>query len=1161
MRQEVFSAAGAPLVVTTTNGSDRYQITLDLKTAADAVLHWGVAPRPGAAWRCPPRDWWPEGTVPVDAAAVRTPFARGAGQEGKLTIPLAELPPRGGLAFVLHLPRENRWVKNGTSDFYVELPRGDKAPPPPEEALRRWAPEAGSCQVFPLHSGDRVAAGVRAGAERLRVTLVTDAEAPVLLHWGVAEKRRHEWKLPPEETWPAGTTPFDDQAVQTPLVEREGLRWLELTFRRPQAGAGPRGLHGVLFQPATGTWLKTAGGDLFVPLFQEAAVDSRLPGQLLELADEIIEAETGRNSWTLMHRFQLAHDLLGRAQDDPEALALLFAWLRYSAIRQLDWQRNYNTKPRELAHAQDRLTQRLAAVWHKHPAGSPGRGWARLTLTTLGRGGDGQRVRDEILHIMHRNHLKEVAHTFIEEWHQKLHNNTTPDDVAICEAYLAFLTSGGRTEQFYRTLEQGGVTRARLQGFERPIRSDPHYYPDRKDALVRDFENFLRILKSVHAGTDLETAAAAARGRLDAAGQQQLDQLLGSRHRLGGLDLTRAVVGLRRTLAARLGQAGDDASRRDLLFLDLALEETLRGAIERQDLSRLGRDDLLEFVRTALENVCLSLGGDEITCCARHWNALLAMPRTSTDWALQAQAALERTARWVQGFTDALHHSLQPRAEALGEAFGVDSWVVPLFSEEIIRGGPVFALSRLLRCLDPLLRKAAGLGGWQIVSPGQVQGRVRRTARLLPLQAERFAEPTVLVSDEVSGEEEIPEGVTAVLTTAMPDLVSHVAVRARNARVLMATCYDQGKFAQLQQWEGRLVTLRVTPSGDVEVTESSGAAAAPAAEARPARPLALPARLPSERWVLTAAEFTRDLVGGKSLNLQGLRGRLADGIELPRSLALPFGVFERVLADAANRAVAAAYEALLAQVTEAPEQHLPRVRELVLGLQVPPALQAAVQDAWRQTGLPEVPWEKAWRSILRVWASKWNERAYFSRRARGVPHEHLVMAVLVQQVVPADYAFVLHTANPLSGSRDEVFGEVVLGLGETLVGNYPGRALGFLCRKANLELRLVSYPSKNIGLFGTGVIFRSDSNGEDLEGFAGAGLYDSFLAVEPQARTLDYAQERLVGDPGFREELLRTLARIGIAVEQQLGAPQDIEGAVAHGRYHVVQTRPQVGLD
>jgi alpha-glucan, water dikinase len=137
----------------------------------------------------------------------------------------------------------------------------------------------------------------------------------------------------------------------------------------------------------------------------------------------------------------------------------------------------------------------------------------------------------------------------------------------------------------------------------------------------------------------------------------------------------------------------------------------------------------------------------------------------------------------------------------------------------------------------------------------------------------------------------------------------------------------------------------------------------------------------------------------------------------------------------------------------------------------------------------------------------------------------------------------------------------VLGMGETLVGNYPGRALGFVCRKADLKPELLSYPGKSVGLYGKGVIFRSDSNGEDLEGFAGAGLYDSFLAEEPSHRLLDYRQEKLVWDLKFRDELLRSIARVGLEVERLLGSAQDIEGAIAGGEIHVVQTRPQVGLN
>ena len=90
----------------------------------------------------------------------------------------------------------------------------------------------------------------------------------------------------------------------------------------------------------------------------------------------------------------------------------------------------------------------------------------------------------------------------------------------------------------------------------------------------------------------------------------------------------------------------------------------------------------------------------------------------------------------VGGFTDDLHRRLQPKAEYLGGAFEAAAWTVPLFSEEVIRGGPAFALALLLRHLDPILRKAAGLGGWQVISPARATGRVRVVDRLVAVQAE-----------------------------------------------------------------------------------------------------------------------------------------------------------------------------------------------------------------------------------------------------------------------------------------------------------------------------------------------------------------------------------------------------------------------------------------
>ncbi len=57
------------------------------------------------------------------------------------------------------------------------------------------------------------------------------------------------------------------------------------------------------------------------------------------------------------------------------------------------------------------------------------------------------------------------------------------------------------------------------------------------------------------------------------------------------------------------------------------------------------------------------------------------------------------------------------------------------------------------------------------------------------------------------------------------------------------------------------------------------------------------------------------------------------------------------------------------------------------------------------------------------------------------------------QVVPAEYAFVLHTANPITGAKGEVFGELVQGMGEALVGNHPGRALSFKAGADGVEVK------------------------------------------------------------------------------------------------------------
>ena len=60
-----------------------------------------------------------------------------------------------------------------------------------------------------------------------------------------------------------------------------------------------------------------------------------------------------------------------------------------------------------------------------------------------------------------------------QDWHQKLHNNTTPDDIVICEAFIIFLENNADNGAYWRHLTDNGITRERLEGFDRAIKVVP----------------------------------------------------------------------------------------------------------------------------------------------------------------------------------------------------------------------------------------------------------------------------------------------------------------------------------------------------------------------------------------------------------------------------------------------------------------------------------------------------------------------------------------------------------------------------------------------------------------------------------------------------------------------------------------------------------------
>jgi alpha-glucan,water dikinase len=991
--------------------------------------------------------------------------------------------------------------------------------------------------------------------DRLDLTLGFHIDGECLFHWGLSRIPGGSWLQPPEEIRPEKTRSFDSHAVQTPIspgdsirIGIEGGKYAELPF--------------VLYFPQRNEWDNNQGKNYRISLSDMGPGKKPLremgDEELQNVASEIIDKETSRNSWTLMHRYNLCYELLDRVGENQEGLALLFVWLRFSALRQLDWQRNYNTKPRELSHAQQRLTSRVAQLYRDQPSQ---RGLARLMLTTMGHGGEGQRIRDEILEIMHRYGIKEVSDIFMEQWHQKMHNNTTPDDIVICEAYLAFLRSDGDADAFYRTLEQAGVTKSRLESFERPIVARPDFYADKRDAMIGDFEHFLGTLRSVHSATDLGATLQAARDRFDEAMHEAADFVWRHREATGSeaTSLLQKVTEFRRRLISRLESGG---AVPELLCLDVALEGFFRTVVERSIQMEIGEENLFEWLALAVENFLLVQEEQDLSLSLLQWNHIRESVPIEQELILQAESVLDRIERTLAEYAHRIQLLLQPKAELLGKAFHAEPWTIRLFSEDVMRGGLVFALSVLSHRLRRRIRNKAELPRWQAVSRGGGEGRLEVMDTLDAVQGKRFDPPAILVTERVRGDEDLPEGTVAVLTSGSVDVVSHVAIRARNQGVLLATCYDDETFQKLKSWDGRFM--------DVEIDESGGVRFESAAErggredqggGKPFRSVVTRfSEPPDAPYVIGAEAFKEGWVGGKSLHLKQLRGKLPGWIHLPASVALPFGTFEKVLGTEENREIRERYDRLSAEVNRDPKR-LEELRKTVMDLVEPEGLDVALRERMEKAGLRTgEDTERTWECIKSVWASKWNDRAYYSRKARGIPHQNLLMAVLVQEVVPARYAYILHTVHPFSRNKEEVYAEVVLGLGETLAGNYPGRALSCTWNKKSGDQRLLSFPSKSVGLYGGGLIFRSDSNAEDLAGYAGAGLYSSFPLHTPEEVHLNYTDDPLVQDKTFRKELLSKIGRLGLLVEESMGSPQDIEGAF-DGRYHVVQTRPQVGLD
>lgn len=167
-----------------------------------------------------------------------------------------------------------------------------------------------------------------------------------------------------------------------------------------------------------------------------------------------------------------------------------------------------------------------------------------------------------------------------------------------------------------------------------------------------------------------------------------------------------------------------------------------------------------------------------------------------------------------------------------------------------------------------------------------------------------------------------------------------------------------------------------------------------------------------------------------------------------------------------------------------------------------------------------VPATEVARRVLECRASGSSASAQAYADAHGVAPGQV--AVVIQQMVPADISGVLFTANPVNGSLDEFVIEAIEGLGELLVSG-----------EVTPETRIVSNTGKIIQHSPHAQTVRLDGHGGVLKK----------SHTSPPAHILAPEQVQL-------------LCTAGRQITAAFKAPMDIEWVISQNRLYILQARP-----
>ena len=169
-------------------------------------------------------------------------------------------------------------------------------------------------------------------------------------------------------------------------------------------------------------------------------------------------------------------------------------------------------------------------------------------------------------------------------------------------------------------------------------------------------------------------------------------------------------------------------------------------------------------------------------------------------------------------------------------------------------------------------------------------------------------------------------------------------------------------------------------------------------------------------------------------------------------------------------------------------------------------------------------------AVKRCWGSLWTARALSYRAQHGIPPESVSIAVVVQQLVPAEVAGILFTANPLTGARDQIMINAAWGLGEAIVGGQVT-------------------PDTIIVAKQTGEIVSQEiAVKEVMTVRVTGGTRDEPVSAEKRKQA------------ALQPAQATELARLGRQIEQLYGQPMDIEWAICGHSIFILQARPITAL-